>query len=89
MIMFNIEEELKKKKEKPGAYVMRNRNDNIIYVGKAVSLKEKIIEYTKINNINLKLNWGVFPERESESPCIYGDRTKLDMIIENYNKTKI
>lgn len=71
--------------------ILQDKVNGIINVcsGKPVSLKEKIIEYTKINNINLKLNWGVFPERESESPCIYGDRTKLDMIIENYNETKI
>ena len=71
--------------------ILQDKVNGIINVcsGKPVSLKEKIIEYTKINNINLKLNWGVFPERESESPCIYGDRTKLDMILENYNKTKI
>ena len=32
--MFNIEEELKKLPNKPGVYVMRDKEDNIIYVGK-------------------------------------------------------
>ena len=39
--MFNIEEELKKLPGKPGVYVMRDKNDTIIYVGKAVSLKNR------------------------------------------------
>ena len=39
--MFNIEEELKK----PGVYVMKDKDDNIIYVGKAVSLKNRVRQY--------------------------------------------
>lgn len=37
--MFNIEKELKKLPDKPGVYIMRDKNDNILYVGKAVVLK--------------------------------------------------
>lgn len=68
--------------------ICQNDVNGIINVcsGKPVYLKEKILEYTKTNNIDLKLNWGVYPERESESPCIYGDRKKLDMILNKYNK---
>lgn len=40
--MFNINEELKKLPTKPGVYIMRDRNNNIIYVGKAVSLKNRV-----------------------------------------------
>ena len=40
--MFNIEEELKKLPAKPGVYVMRDKDDSIIYVGKAVSLKNRV-----------------------------------------------
>ena len=43
--MFNIEEELKKLPDKPGVYVMRDKNDAIIYVGKAVSLKNRVRQY--------------------------------------------
>ena len=43
--MFNIEEELKKLPDKPGVYVMRDKNDTIIYVGKAVSLKNRVRQY--------------------------------------------
>ena len=43
--MFNIEEELKKLPAKPGVYVMRDKDDTIIYVGKAVSLKNRVRSY--------------------------------------------
>ena len=43
--MFNIEEELKKLPDKPGVYVMRDKDDNIIYVGKAISLKNRVKQY--------------------------------------------
>lgn len=38
--MFNIEEELKKLPSLPGVYIMHDRHDTIIYVGKAISLKQ-------------------------------------------------
>lgn len=37
--MFIIEEELKKLPAKPGVYIMHGEKDEIIYVGKAISLK--------------------------------------------------
>ena len=43
--MFQIEEELKKLPNKPGVYVMRDKDDNIIYVGKAISLKNRVRQY--------------------------------------------
>ena len=43
--MFNIEEELKKLPAKPGVYLMHDEKDNIIYVGKAISLKNRVRQY--------------------------------------------
>lgn len=43
--MFLIEEELKKLPAKPGVYIMHGENDEIIYVGKAVSLKNRVRQY--------------------------------------------
>ena len=43
--MFNIEEELKKLPDKPGVYIMHNAKDEIIYVGKAVVLKNRVRQY--------------------------------------------
>ena len=48
--MFIIEEELKKLPSKPGVYIMRDKNDNIIYVGKAISLKNRVRQYFRKNN---------------------------------------
>ena len=43
--MFNIKEELKKLPDKPGVYIMHDKNDKIIYVGKAISLKNRVRSY--------------------------------------------
>lgn len=43
--MFHIEEELKKLPAKPGVYLMRDEKENIIYVGKAISLKNRVRQY--------------------------------------------
>lgn len=43
--MFNIEEELKKLPAKPGVYIMRDHKDTIIYIGKAISLKNRVRQY--------------------------------------------
>ena len=43
--MFNIEEELKKLPKNPGVYLMKDKDDNIIYVGKAVNLKNRVSSY--------------------------------------------
>lgn len=43
--MFQIEEELKKLPAKPGVYIMHGEADEIIYVGKAISLKNRVRQY--------------------------------------------
>ena len=43
--MFQIEEELKKLPAKPGVYIMHGEKDEIIYVGKAVVLKNRVRQY--------------------------------------------
>ena len=43
--MFHIEEELKKLPAKPGVYLMHDASDNIIYIGKAISLKNRVRQY--------------------------------------------
>lgn len=42
---FNIQEELKKLPDKPGVYIMHDINDTIIYVGKAIILKNRVRSY--------------------------------------------
>lgn len=43
--MFDIKEELKKLPAKPGVYLMHDKSDAIIYVGKAISLKNRVRQY--------------------------------------------
>jgi len=43
--MFDINEELKKLPAKPGVYLMHDERDDIIYVGKAISLKNRVRQY--------------------------------------------
>ncbi len=48
--MFDIEAELKKLPDKPGVYIMKDKLDNVIYVGKAVVLKNRVRQYFRKNN---------------------------------------
>lgn len=43
--MFDLEEELKKLPAKPGVYLMHDKDDVVIYVGKAISLKNRVRQY--------------------------------------------
>ena len=43
--MFDIEEELKKLPNQPGVYLMHNKKDEIIYVGKAINLNRRVHSY--------------------------------------------
>lgn len=43
--VFDIEEELKKLPAQPGVYIMHDKKDEIIYVGKAISLKNRVRQY--------------------------------------------
>ena len=43
--MFDIQEQLKKLPGEPGVYLMKDENDKIIYVGKAISLKNRVRQY--------------------------------------------
>lgn len=53
--MFNIEAEIKKLPSKPGVYIMRDKNDAIIYVGKAVSLKNRVLQYFRKTNKTVRI----------------------------------
>ncbi|WP_042275912.1 excinuclease ABC subunit UvrC [[Clostridium] dakarense] len=43
--MFDIQDHLKKLPAEPGVYLMKDKFDNIIYVGKAISLKNRVRQY--------------------------------------------
>lgn len=49
--MFDIQEELKKLPEKPGVYIMHDEKDAIIYVGKAISLRNRVRSYFRASTV--------------------------------------
>ena len=66
--MFDIQQELKKLPAKPGVYLMHNSKDEIIYVGKAIKLCNRVRQYfqdsrnlsVKIQHMvkNVAVDWG-------------------------------
>ena len=71
---FNIEEELKKLPAQPGVYIMHDATDQIIYVGKAISLTNRVHQYfqssrnktTKIQKMVSKIAWFEYIVTDSE-----------------------
>lgn len=49
--------------------------------GKPVSLKEKVEEFIKQNNLSITIMYGEFPDRSYDSSIIYGDNTIIEKII--------
>jgi excinuclease ABC subunit C len=72
--MFDIEEELKKLPAKPGVYIMHDDKDAIIYVGKAISLKNRVRQYfqksrskgIKIDQMVTRIKWFEYIITDSE-----------------------
>ena len=62
--------------------VMQNEVLGIINVcsGKPVSLAEQIEWYISYNKLPIKLDYGKYPDRPYDSPCIYGDNKKIKII---------
>lgn len=67
------------------AVITQDRINGIINVcsGVPVSLGEQIEWYIKEYNLNIKLDYGKFKERPTESPCIYGDNSRIMQIMNN------
>ena len=63
--------------------VMQHEINGIINccTGKPVSLAEQVETFIKEHNLDIKLEYGTFPDRPYDSPCIYGDATKIQSII--------
>ena len=51
--MFDIQEELKKLPQQPGVYIMKDANDVVIYVGKAVNLRNRVRNYFQASNADI------------------------------------
>ncbi len=72
--MFNLEEELRKLPDRPGVYLMHDSSDEIIYVGKAINLKNRVRQYfqksrkvtSKIQSMIDKIAWFEYIVTDSE-----------------------
>lgn len=57
--------------------------------GVPIAIGEKVNEFIKENGLAIRPNFGQFPEREYDSPAIWGDNQKIKMILEaHYGKIK-
>lgn len=52
--------------------------------GKPVSLAKQIEWYISHNNLPIILEYGKYPDRPYDSPCVYGDDTKIKEIINSF-----
>lgn len=65
------------------AVVMQKEVTGIINccTGKPMSLAERVEQFIKEHNLDIKLEYGAFPDRPYDSPCEYGDNTKIKQIL--------
>lgn len=54
--------------------------------GHPVSLAEKVKEFIAAHKLNIKLDYGAYPDRPYDSPIIYGDTTKIKKILHSEKK---
>lgn len=53
--------------------------------GKPVELKEMVEKFINDNNLSIRPEYGVFPNRKYDSPAIWGDDSKIRAVFENQN----
>lgn len=54
--------------------------------GKPVSLAEQVEQYIVEHGLKIKLEYGAYPDRPYDSPCVYGDSEKIADILNTVNK---
>lgn len=90
---FNFEEELNKLPAKPGVYIMHDENDEIIYVGKAVILRNRVRSYfrestphtVKINQMIKRINWFEYVVTDSELEALVLENNLIKEHQPKYN----
>ena len=68
------------------AAVMQNEINGVINVckGEPVSLAERVEQFIKDYGLDIKLEYGTFTDRPYDSPCEYGDPTKINEILKKW-----
>ena len=54
--------------------------------GQPVSLADRVEAFIKENNLDIQLDYGAFPDRPYDSPCTYGDDSKIKCILSHLNE---
>jgi len=69
------------------ATIVQDKVDGIINccTGKPQPLSDVVQEFIRSHDLNIKLKYGAFPDRQYDSPCIYGDNTKITRILTENN----
>lgn len=49
--------------------------------GTPISLAERVEAFIRDHNLNIRLEYGAFPDRPYDSPCVYGDASKINLIL--------
>ncbi len=90
---FNIEEELSKLPKRPGVYIMHDIDDNIIYVGKAIILRNRVRSYfrestnktIKIQQMVKRINWFEYVITDSELEALVLENNLIKEHQPKYN----
>ena len=91
--MFDIQEELKKLPKQPGVYIMHDSNDTIIYVGKAVILRNRVRSYfrdstkksPKIQQMVKQIKWFEYVVTDSELEALVLENNLIKENQPKYN----
>lgn len=51
-----------------------------------ISLAERVEQFIQEHGLKIKLEYGAFPDRPYDSPCIYGNPSKINQILNNLNR---
>lgn len=57
--------------------------------GKPISIKEKVEEFIKENNLKIRPDFGKYPSRPYDSPCVYGDNSLIKKIVETQSYRRL
>lgn len=74
--------------DQTSAVVMQNEINGVINIcsGRPEKLAERVERFIKDNGYTIKLDYGKFPDRPYDSKAVWGDDTKISMIMMNRNK---
>lgn len=67
------------------AVAMQTKIDGVINccTGRPVSLADRVEKFISDNGFKIKLDYGAYPDRPYDSPGVWGDTTKIDMILKD------